>query len=235
VAIKPKQMRPQLKQWRRMLNIGLPAGGEFALMFLYTAIVYYTIRNFGASAQAGFGIGSRVLQAILLPAMAIAFAAGPIAGQNFGARNSDRVKRTFRQCALIGSAVMIVITLITQIRPQALVGVFKADAETIAVAAVFLQMISWNFVAQGLIFTCSSMFQGLGNTVPSLVSSGTRLIIFAVPAVWLSTQPGFEIQQVWYVSIASVTLQAAVSLWLLNGELRKRLRPIAVATPVTSG
>jgi putative MATE family efflux protein len=234
VSVQPKLMRPQMKQWRRMLNIGLPAGGEFALMFLYTATVYFAIRNFGASAQAGFGIGSRVLQAIMLPAMAIAFAAGPIAGQNFGARNAERVRETFRKCALIGTIVMVTITIFAQWRPRALVGVFNADEESIVVAALFLQLISWNFVAQGLIFTCSSMFQGLGNTVPSLISSASRLFIFAIPVVWLSTRPDFRIEQVWYLSIASATLQAMVSLWLLRVELDKKLQVVGVKTPAAS-
>jgi len=226
VAINPSLMRPQLAQWRRMLNIGLPAGGEFLLMFMFTAVIYYAIRDFGASAQAGFGIGSRVLQAILLPAMAIAFAAGPIAGQNFGAKNGARVKETFRQAATIGTGVMIAITVFAQWRPQALINVFPADPAALAVAALFLQLISWNFVAQGLIFTCSSMFQGLGNTLPSLISSGSRLVSFALPVLWLSTLPDFHIEQVWYVSIASTTLQLAVSLWLLQWEFKKRFSPV---------
>ena len=71
--------RPRFPVWARMVNIGLPAGGEFALMFLFMAVVYWVIRDFGATAQAGFGIGTRLMQAIFLPAMAIAFATGPVA------------------------------------------------------------------------------------------------------------------------------------------------------------
>ncbi len=223
IAIKPALMRPQFKQWRRILNIGLPAGAEFALLFLYTAVVYYAIRNFGAAAQAGFGIGSRVMQAILMPAMAIAVAAGPIVGQNFGAKNSERVLETFRKTALLGSSVLIVITLFVEISPHTLVGAFNPDPAAIAVATLFLQMISWTFVVQGLVFTCSAMFQGMGNTLPSLLSSGVRLFAFSVPVIWLSTQPTFEIEQVWYVSIAASTLQAVVSLWLLRLEFKRRL------------
>jgi len=222
VAIKPAQMRPQFKQWRRMLTIGLPAGGEFALQFVFTAVVYYTIRNFGASAQAGFGIGSRVLQAILLPAMAVAFSVGPIIGQNVGAKNRGRVKEAFLKSALICTVAMIAITIFAQWRPQTLVSVFDADAAALSIAALFLQLVSWNFVALGLVFTCSATFQGLGNTVPSLISTATRLFVFAVPAVWLSTQPGFRFEQVCYLYIASATLQVCVSLWLLRVEFGKR-------------
>ena len=51
--------------------------------------------------------------------------------------------------------------------------------------AIYLRIISWNFVATGLIFTCSGLFQALGNTWPSLLSSASRLLTFVVPVVLL--------------------------------------------------
>jgi len=227
VAVNRRLLRPQLAQWKRILNIGLPAGGEFAIMFIYMAVIYYALRDFGPAAQAGFGIGSRVLGLIQVPAMAVAFAAGPIAGQNFGAGNGARVRETFRKVALIGTAVMMAFTVIAQWTPFLLLGGLVRDSETMAVAGLFLQMVSLNLVAQGLIFVCSSMFQGLGNTRPVLWSSGARLLTYAAPVIWLSARPGFRIEHVWYLSIATTTLQASLSLWLLRREFRKRLVPAA--------
>ena len=89
--------------------------------------------------------------------------------------------------------------------------------------AGYLRIISWNFVATALIFTCSGLFQALGNTWPSLLSSGSRLLTFVVPAVWLSTRPGFTLTQVWRLSVASVSLQMLMSLWLLRREFRRKL------------
>ena len=80
-------------------------------------------------------------------------------------------------------------------------------------------------------FTCSGMFQAIGNTVPSLLSSGSRLLTFALPVVWWSQQPGFELHDVWMVSIASVTLQALISLWLLRGQLQQRMQPAPAPVP----
>jgi putative MATE family efflux protein len=223
VSFDRKQCRPQFRQWKRILNIGLPAGGEFAIMFIYVGVIYYALREFGPAAQAGFGIGSRVLGLIQVPAMAIAFAAGPIAGQNFGAGNGERVRETFRKVALTGTAVMIAFTIFAQWQPALLLGGFAKDTATMAVGVLFLQMVSLNLVAQGLIFVCSSMFQGLGNTKPVLFSSGARLITYAMPVMWISARPEFRIEHVWYVSIVTTTLQAALSLWLLHLEFRKRL------------
>jgi Na+-driven multidrug efflux pump len=154
--------------------------------------------------------------------MAIAFAAAPLAGQNVGARKHGRVRETFRSAALMGSGVMLVLTLLCQWRPDLLIGVFTREGDVVAVGSQFLGITSWNFVASGVIFTCSGLFQALGNTVPSLVSSASRLVIFAAPAVWLSTRPGFTLQRLWLLSVATVTMQAVFSVWLLQRELRLR-------------
>jgi Na+-driven multidrug efflux pump len=201
-------------------------------MAIFMAVVYWIIRDFGAAAQAGFGIGSRVMQMIFLPAMAIAFAAAPIAGQNFGARQPERVRDTFSAAALASCAIMAALTAFCQWQAQWLVRAFTDDAQVIAVGAEYLRIISWNFVGIGLVFTCSSLFQALGNTWPSLLSMSVRLVTFALPAIWLSRQPGFQLVHVWYLSVATVVLQAVVSLVLLRMQFRERLgAPLTALDP----
>lgn len=234
VRFDPALMRVRSAVWARILRIGLPSGGEFALMFAFMGVIYYVIRDFGAPAQAGYGVGSRVMQGVFLPAIAVAFATAPLAGQNYGAGRGDRVRDTFRWAAIIGSIVMLLPTLLCQWNAALLIGLFAEDPAVVAVGADFLRMISWNFVASGMIFTCSGMFQALGNTIPSLVSSATRLLTFALPALWLSTQPGFTLHQLWTLSVVTVTAQAALSVWLLRTQLRKRLEPRAVPAAVVS-
>jgi putative MATE family efflux protein len=221
----PSMWAPRLKLWVRMLNIGLPAGREFALMFAYMAIIFWIIRSLGAAAQAGFGVGSRVMQAIFLPAMAVAFATAPIVGQNFGAQRPDRVRTTFRSAALMTCVVMLSLTLVCQFESARLIHPFSVEPGVVAVGAQFLIIISWNFVANGLIFTCSSTFQGLGNTWPSLASSASRLVTFVGPAIWLSRQPWFQLRYLWYLSIATIAVQAMTSLLLVRRELQHRLMP----------
>jgi putative MATE family efflux protein len=208
---------------KKLLAIGLPAGGEFFLMFIYMAAIYWLIKPFGADAQAAFGLGSRVMQALFLPAMAIAFAAPAIAGQNFGAQNYQRVRETFAWTAIMTCSLMAVITLVCLSQAELMLTGFSDDKEVILISMVFLQMICWNFVPVGLVFTCSGMFQSLGNTMPALLSTATRLICFILPAIWLSKQSGFQIEQLWYVSVVTVCIQALVSFSFLRREFKKRL------------
>jgi len=223
VAFNATQWRPQPHHVKRILNVGLPAGGEFAMMFIFMAVVYYVLRDFGAAAQAGFGIGQRVLGLINMPALAVGLAAGPIAGQNVGAANAARVRETFVKAALIVTIVMAGFMMLAQLKPELLLAGFSNDRETMDIAYLFLRIISLNMVAQGLIFTCSSMFQALGNTRPVLLSSATRVFTYSLPAIWLSTRPGFHMEYVWYLSVVATMLQAGLSLWLLRREFGKRL------------
>jgi Na+-driven multidrug efflux pump len=166
--------------------------------------------------------------------MAIGLAVGPITGQNLGAANGDRIKETFKSAALMGSALMAAITIFIQWRPELLLWPFSDDPSTVAIGAVFLRLISLNLVAQGLILVCSGMFQGLGNTMPVLVSSGVRLITYATPVIWLSAQPYFRLEHIWYLSIATTTLQAMLCLVLLRLDLATRFgksRPLEHRLP----
>ncbi len=234
VSIEAALWAPRWATWKRLLGIGLPAGAEFALMFVFMTVIYWITRDFGAAAQAGYGVGSRVMQAIFLPAMAIAFAAAPIAGQNFGAQNGARVHETFRKSAWMGAAVMAALTLFAHWRPEWFIQAFTSETAVVQTGAEFLRIVSWNFVASGFIFTCSGMFQALGNTWPSLLSSGTRLLTFAMPAIWMSRQPNFEIRHVWYLSVTTVTLQALLSYALVRRELRRLVDVLGTPKEVAS-
>ena len=234
-------MAPQRAPILRLLRIGLPSGAEFLLLFVLTGLMYFMIRPFGAAAQAGYGLGARVMQSIFLPAMAVAFAASPVAGQNVGAGNGQRVRDTFKAAALIGSGVMLLATIVSQTQSDRMLALFTKEPAVIEIGSAFLHIVAFNFIAQGLIFTCSGMFQALGNTIPSLISGVTRLATFALPALWLSRQPGFTMQQVWWLGVITITLQMGLSVWLLRRELNKRfpvgaaVRQTATLVPDTAG
>jgi Na+-driven multidrug efflux pump len=208
----------------------LPAGGEFALMSVFIGLNYYIIRDFGSHAQAGYSIGSRVMQSIFLPAMAIAFAAAPVAGQNIGAGKPERARETFTRAALIGSALMLVLTIICQFRAELFLAPFATkDPEVTAVGTEFLRIISLNFIASGINFTCSGMFQALGNTLPALLSSASRLVTFALPALWLASRPTFQLRHLWYLSVVTVFVQMLTSYWLMRREMDKKIRAAGTA------
>jgi putative MATE family efflux protein len=222
---------PDMKLWADLLKIGLPAGAEFAMTAIYLFVVYALCRPFGSAAQAGFGIGMRVLQAGFMPVIALGFAVGPVAGQNFGARLADRVRDTFKKAAGVAAAFMLIFAAACQVAAAAMIGVFSSDPGVIAVGSEYLTVVSWSFVASGVVFVGSSMFQAMGHTLPALISSLVRVALVAIPAVFLSGLPGFELRWIWYLSVFAALLQVTLQLLLLRREFRVRLGALAAAAP----
>ena len=125
--------------------------------------------------------------------------------------------------------LVVALTIFCQFGSHLLMHIFTYDEAVVAVGATMLMISSWNFAANGIIFSCSSMFQGLGNTWPTISSSIIRVFVFIAPAIWLSMQPRFELVHVWYLSVCSMFLQAVVSFALLRREFRRKLTNL---TPV---
>jgi putative MATE family efflux protein len=221
----PAQWVPQFSLWSQMLKIGLPAGAEFALMAVYMMVVYAISRPFGAAAQAGFGIGLRVVQAGFMPVVALGFSVAPVAGQNFGARLADRVKKTYFTAVSMAAGIMALWAVACYFGAGGMVRLFSDDPQVIAVGSEYLRIIAWTFVGSGLVFVSSSMFQALGNTLPSLAASVLRMFLTTVPAIFLARMAGFELRWIWYLSAGTIAFQVIAVLLLLQREFRLRLGP----------
>src|SRR4029434_5226219 len=125
----------------------------------------------GPGPQAGFGVGARVMQALFLPVVALSFAISPVIGQNFGGRKADRVRNAVKSGIGIAALVMLLLALVTWLMPGTLIRVFSQDQAVIDFGSDYLRIVAFNFVAAGIVFTSSSMFKGLGHTVPPLLRS----------------------------------------------------------------
>ena len=61
------------------------------------------------------------------------------------------------------------------------------------------------------------------------LTTGSHLLTFALPVWWLSHRAGFQLKQVWYLSVLTMTLQAAFALWLPRRELQRKELTMASA------
>ena len=159
------------------------------------AIIYWCIRDFGAEAQAALR-HRRPHHAGDLPARDgdRVLPSAPIAGQNFGARRADRVRETFVTAALHrdrrdgGDDAAV-----SHGAARADRAVHERSAgrrDGLGVPADHLVELR----RERIHLLCSGMFQAMGNTWPALLSSATRLVTFAVPAMWMSIAAGVPAQ-----------------------------------------
>ncbi len=106
-------------------------------------------------------------------------------------------------------------------------GLFSSDLEVLGVGVDYLRIVTLNFVASGVTFVSASMFQAMGNTWPTLMTSFIRIAVGVAPAVVLSGRPGFALTWIWWLTVLSTTLQLAMNLLLLQREFRLKLSPAA--------
>jgi Na+-driven multidrug efflux pump len=118
---------------------------------------------------------------------------------------------------------MLLLTAACQIGGPAMIRVFSNDAQVVETGAEYLRIVSWNFVASGIVLVAASMFQAMGNTLPPLAASLVRIVAIAVPTFALARMPGFQLRWIWYLSVAATAVQMVVSLLFLRREFRLRL------------
>jgi hypothetical protein len=231
LAFVARDCKPRLALWARMLKIGLPAGAEFGLMGVYLFIVYSVSRPFGAAAQGR------------LRHRAAGGAGGLPAGGGDGLRGQPGGRPELRRAAARARARDLQGgradgrgpdgDLHRPLPPlsEAMIRVFSRDPQVLAVGGEYLRIISFNYVASGIVFVTGSMFQAMGNTIPSLLSSIVRITLLAIPVYLLARLPGFQLRWIWYLSVASVLMQMVSNLLLLRREFRRRLSFPATAPP----
>ena len=197
-----------------LTNLATPVGG---------IIAFRLIAVYGEASVASYAVIGRIIPLAFCLLFSLSGSIGPIIGQNYGAGHSDRV----RQCFNIGlsqmALVMLPLFLLCQWLAHPLMLTFTDDLRVAAEGELFLHIISLNFITIVLVFSCSGVFQGLGNTWPSLASSSLRVFIFVLPVLWLSGRSDFSPAMVWYCSAASVLLQGLCSCYLVRWQLHKKL------------
>ena len=227
----PREWRVQPAVWGRILRIGLPVGANAAVDMSWMFLVYWAIQDFGTSAQAAVGIGEKIRVGALLPVYAIAFSIAPVVGQNLGSGAIERLRRAFISPTLVTVLGMLALALVMQVVPGWFVAPFTTDPDTTRYAVVFLTMLSWTLVAAAVLNNCLGVFEGLGNTIPPLVTDFIRLGVFGLVLAALAQAPWFEFRHACYAMLLAYLVQLLILPALLWRELGQR-RPGPGEVPV---
>ncbi|MCG8370247.1 MAG: MATE family efflux transporter [Proteobacteria bacterium] len=169
------------KSWADILHVGLPAAGTNVIVPMGVAFVTAMIADFGPAAVAGFGVASRVESMVLVPYYALSAIIGPFVGQNLSAGKQDRIRQSLRLCAIFcigsGLAIAAALALLSGIIPA----LFSDSPEVTDVAKLFLWIAPVSYGAYGIVMVVNAAFNGLGNPMPGVAVSVTRILVLYVP------------------------------------------------------
>lgn len=218
------QFLPQLSAFKDILRQLLPASTAMLVMFASGFVVQYFLKGFGGEAIAAYGIALRVEQILLLPVLGMTGALLPIAGQNYGATDYDRVRSAVRFCWMTGFAISAFAAPLLWFGGESAMRLFTDDRQVIAIGASYLKVDAFLFPVYMMLFSINSLFQALKRPVWTLWISIYRQGFGVAFFVWLLIGPlGFTVIGVW-LGIAL----AVVSGWVLALVLVSRVAREAI-------
>ena len=174
-----------LSSWRDILHVGIPAAGTNAIVPVGTALITAMIARYGPEAVAGFGVASRIESMVLVIYYAMSSIIGPFVGQNLAAGKGDRIQLALRHCAVFCVLSGLAIAALLALGSGFLPGLFSDNPAVTDVTRLFLWIAPIGYGAYGIVMVVNAAFNGLGNPMPGVVISVTRIVALYLPLAFL--------------------------------------------------
>lgn len=177
------------------------------------SLLFILLRPYGDMAKSAFTLGFTYQQVAILPIIGIAQGSLTMTGQNFGAKEFQRVRAVIQKSLLFCMVLMSVFALVMIVGRGSLVRVFSDVAEVIRIGRSMLLIFALGFPFVAARFILSSFFQGLGKGFTAFVINFSYIILFAMPlALLLSRVIGIE--GIWIGIVAGNLLSSVLgAVW----------------------
>lgn len=159
----------------------MQASESFIIVCFNSSLLKYG----GDIAVGAMTICTSVLNFALMPLQGLGQGAQPISSYNFGAKNADRVKKTF--FLLLKSSLMYssLIWAAVMLFPKAFAAIFTSNAELVSYTAHALRIYCGAMILFGIQMACQFTFISLGNALSSVVVAVMRKFVLLLPFIYL--------------------------------------------------
>lgn len=198
-------MKLHLPTVKRLIGIGLPMGLQFSITAIGSIILQKAVNNLGTDIIAGVSAASKVQTLVMSPMDAFGVSMATFAGQNYGARRLDRVRRATKEVTLMLWAYSAIAFCIFFFGAKYIVLMFVDPSETkiidlvhqfVTINGVFYPVLSLIYVyrntLQGVGFSKAAMLAGLFELIARTVMGlfvvpklGYTAVCFAHPTAWI--------------------------------------------------
>lgn len=143
------------------------------------------LRYGGDIAVGAMTILTSVMQFAMLPLQGIAQGAQPISSYNYGAKNADRVKKTFRLLLIVCLSYSAILWAAVQLVPRMFVSIFTADTSLIDFTSPMLKIYLGGLFLFGIQIACQMTFTSLGKAVNSIIVAVVRKFVLLIPLIYI--------------------------------------------------
>ena len=179
MGLKPKVFLP-------CVALGLATFIMQASESVVTVCFNSSLLHYGGDIAVGaMTILTSVMQFAMLPLQGIAQGSQPIASYNYGAKNADRVKKTFRLLVITCLTYSTLLWATVQIIPKVFVSIFTSDAKLVAFTAPMLKIYLGGLFLFGIQIACQITFTSLGKAVNSIIVAVMRKFVLLLPLIYI--------------------------------------------------
>ena len=224
-----KGFKPCKETIGSIYKIGVPSIIMQSIGSLTTFGMNNILLMFSSTAATVFGVYFKLQSFIFMPVFGLTNGMIPIVAYNYGARNKKRIFDTMKLSIVIAVSIMFIGVLIFQFFPGALLSLFDASENMLAIGIPALQRISLSFIFAGFCIVCSSVFQALGNGMYSLIMSAARQIVVILPVAFIFAKV-FGLNAVWYSYPIAEVVSVIICIVLLIRIIKTKVREIEEVT-----
>lgn len=175
---------PKLNLIKELLLQGIPASLGMMMISVGIYIILFFISYFGDFALAGYGTAIRYEQIFLLPVLGLNTAVLSIAGQNFGAKNYERVNEVYNKALIYGCSIMLFAGIFIYFTAELAVSLFTDNIEVIEYGKTYLQITCLMEPVYPIFFISNALLQAMKKATNVMILTMFRMAI--LPLITLS-------------------------------------------------
>lgn len=185
ISINKRNFRFKKNIIKKIVNVGFPSSLGQGFSSIGFILLNVFIIKYGDNAMAAFGIGNRINALLFLPCMGLGMSLTTIVGQNIGANNLNRIKKSVNICAILTLAFSIFGIILIHSFDRYIIDFFTSDSSIKSMSLDYLYLISLSIPGMGFMQILVSLYQGSSHTKTAMLITMSRLWIFRIPMILL--------------------------------------------------
>ena len=181
----------------------------------------------GDIAVGAMTILTSVMQFAMLPLQGVAQGAQPILSYNFGAKNADRVKKTFFRLLTVSLCYSVALWAFVMLVPKTFAGIFSPNPELVNFTGDALRIYCGALFLFGIQIACQMTFVSIGNAGCSIIVAVLRKFVLLIPLIYIMPQLlADKTNAVYTAEPAADAIAVTCTAILFSIEFRKALKKL---------
>ncbi len=211
-----------MSRWKKLFEQIAPASLNMIVIILGSFVMIKFVGEFGDDAVAGYSVGLRVEQVLLLPALGLNAAMLALGGQNFGANQYQRIKDAYHKALVLGLVVTVVMVPVMLFASPFLVNSFSETQSVASVGVSYMRIDAIAFFAYVVFFISVGTLQSIKQPNFPMVLGVFRQIIVPVGIYYmLVIYWDFTVNSLFYALVGVVSVSAMVLYLYTNNQLKQ--------------